>query len=538
MRRVSRTLLLLSLTGACAPPGGQIGGGVQITAANVTGEPGSQILEVDGQIFIASNADSEGYLDGISLAVTDRGDTTSFDAPTLTTTGFPVTGRREATFHLEVPSPFSDVGTFDSFCSINARSVSVTAQLYIPQNDNDPDAPAPLTQLVGVFPLTPTGTAPSNDIFATSQPDAESSDSTEAPRPLELVPWEAGSLVFSTGDAEDHLSRSSVYEVTANGLITRLWTSSSLVETPRLAALDETLYFAGPSDNGGVIEVGQALTETGNLWTQIIEPRDYQDDENVIHTSALSAHAGGIRVAVQTSVAMKGLEGFTLEPPTGKYYGSFLYEYDPAGLLLSAQPSARDVISMTDLDDGGRIVATGELPPREEPPSVRIERLDPLGTPVFTHEEPGLAYHATTTPLSDGGILLSTEDRSLADTVVLVRLAADGTVVFRLRALGRGGFAAPRPDGSFLWTFTGTIAGLPKPTAGSVPNRAIPVLLEVTADGQIGRVKQLGCAGWTAVGGGRSSGSSLLVGSLDELSALGTVPVKTQRNQIFAVRVD
>ncbi len=536
MRRAGLTLLLLALAGACAPPGGQVTGSLQVTGTKITGEPGAQILEVDTQLFLSSSFDPEGYLDGASLVVTDRGEATTFDTPTLTATGFPAGSFGGATIHLEVPSPFTDLGTFDSFCTANARSVAVTAQLYIPQNDTDPDRPPPLVTVTGAAAITPTGNPPTNVVFATGEPTLESAGFSDVPRPLELVPWRAGSLVFSSGVANEYDSRFTVFEANVNGGIDKLWTSSRAIEAPRIAAFGETLYVAA-ADDDGMVEVAQAVTGTGSLWSAVIEPLDI-DAEQVIHASAISTHVGGVRVAVQASVTLRGTEGLTIDPPMGKYYGSFLYEYDHAGMLVTAAASARDVIAMADLEDGGRIVTTGELPPREEAPGLRVERLDPTGTAIFTHEEPVLAYHATTTPLPDGGLLISTEDRSLADTVVLVRLAADGTVVFRLRALGRGGSAAPRPDGSFLWTFTGTIAGLPQPANGTVPDRAVPLLLEVTADGQISRAKQLGCSGWTAVGPARSSGYSLLIGSVDELSAMGTQPVKATRNEIIAVRVE
>lgn len=542
----SLRLTALILAAGCVPPGNP---GVTATFVDVTteqvGDEAAPVLRVVASIGLNAGFDAEGYLDGASLVVNDRGKSTSFEAPALTATGFPLSSRGGfgglGTITLEVPSPLLDTGTFDSFCTANPRTVDITAQIYVPQNDRDPDEPAPLVTATINAPIVEQGTPPVDGVFTTSNVAGQSSGSSEAPRPGEIVPWQDG-VVFAVPELGitpecDEFSACMPNTTPYDFLVFRARPGSiqsvyelDVAEAPRLAAYGDTLYYAGKSLNQG-LEVGQVFATGTSVWRQLVGG-SYEDN---IRPSALSAHAGGLRVAIRSAVALEGLNGEPIAPPAEKYFGSFLFEYDTEGTLLSSEATATDIVTMIDLPDGRRALATAELPPRESEPELHVEMLDPQGAVLFGYDEPALTYDAALHPLADGGLLVATEDREVTDSVLLIRLSNDGTVIFKLRALGRDAHAAPLSDGSALWAFTGSLTGLPAPAAGSAPDRTVPLLLQVSADGTIARVSQLGCSGWAAVGA--SASGPLLLGSFDEWASLGSEVRPAKRSDIFVAGV-
>lgn len=165
---------------------------------------------------------------------------------------------------------------------------------------------------------------------------------------------------------------------------------------------------------------------------------------------------------------------------------------------------------------------------------LHVAMLDALGNVTFSHDEPAFTYDATLVPYPDGGLLIATEDREVTDRVVLLRLAADGSVLFNLRALGRDGSVAVRDDGAIYWAFTGQLSGLPAALEGAAPERPVPLLLEIAGSGSVSRVSQLGCGGWSIVG--TSTTDVFLTASLAEWAAFG--PVRSDRSQLLAFEID
>jgi hypothetical protein len=549
-RKITRKLALLALAAGCVPPGapGATASFIDVRTSHV-GDPGAPTLRVVARLGLNAAFDAEGYLDGVSLVVNDKGSQIAFDAPQLTTSGFPLDSAAIGTLTLEVPSPFTDRGTFDAFCTANARSVDITARIYIPQNDDDPEEPPPLTTATINAPVVETGTPPSDGVFSTTGVVSRSYPAADAPAPAEIIPWQSDKVVFSLprytsksntyddfGNPQSNVVLEAIDLYEAQPGSVRTFFQLPLAEAPRLAASGDSLYYAGPSRLGEGLVVGQASSSGTSLWSFAITPVIFGDTEPVVRASALSAHAGGLRVAVRSAVPLPALVEPSLDPPAGKYFGSFVYDFDLDGNVVEARVSSEDVVAMIDLADGRRAVATSDLPPRDAEAVLRVRMEDEGGSALFTYEEPTLTYEAALYPLPDGGLLLATEDREVSDTVLLVRLSNDGSVIYRLRALGHDAHAAPRPDGGAFWSFTGALTGLPAPAAGQTPDRAVPLLVEVTADGQISRVSQLGCSGWSAVGA--SSSSTILLGSFGEWMAMGSAVQATDRRNIFASGVD
>jgi hypothetical protein len=547
MRRRHPGLAVLALAAACVANGNTIAPFISGQSVVFVGGDGSPVIRVT-LIMGINGAEGEAYLDGVSMVVNDGGDAYTFDAPALQTNGFPLGSSGQASIILEVPSPLGDTGTFEYYCSADARSVDVVAQVYIPQNDDDPDAPPPLVNVATTVPFPAVTPPPGSGIFPVLDYAQGGKMGYDVPRPADMV-LRADDTVFFTytpPQADKPATTSGpvwtedvVFVAASPTIIRQEGGPPDLIEPPRLDAYGGQVFYAGrvSRSGAGLIGVGKVPLEPEYGWDGTLFAAAGADvGDAVAHASAISAHAGGLRVAVQSSAPLEGVAATRLSPAEGKYYGAFLFELDAAGTVLSATSSPRDIIEMVDLEDGSRIVTTGELPPREGPAKLRVERLDPGGTVLFTHEEPVLSYRATTTLLADGGVLLVTEDRAVEDTVVLVRLANDGSVVFRLRALGEGGSAAALANGSFMWAFTGGLAGLPKPATGTVPDRSVPVLVEVAADGSITRAQQLGCGGWSAVTL-TASGAPIVLGSFDEALDLGIQVVPAERTAVHVATV-
>ncbi len=573
---VASALVLAPVAVTCVPDGVSTGVAVNFgdgVRASHVGDPKAPTLQVVAPVSLQSfNFETEGYLDGVTVVVNEQGTATPIEAPKLSATGFPLrsNGGFTGTITLEMPSPFTDLDTFDAYCSSRGRTVDLSVQVYVPALDGDPDEPPPFVTASVTAPIVETTKPPAPAVFVGSPSTSGSSGSDEAPRPLEIAAAPDGAVVFALQELGVNLQPEpdpycdpdfeccdcgppepkpkvgppefSVFEAHDGG-VSVVSAAASLGEAPRLATNPGgDLVYAGRSHGEPAVIVRAQVD--GGPWEAQIEPASFAaPSSGVVHAAAVSLGAAALYVALQTSVTMDGaVDPMTsdpepLSPPEGKYYGSLLYQFDPlTGALLSAVVSPRDILAMAELADG-RLVVTGELPPRNEDAMLRVERLDATGAVAWTYEEPIVSYRVSVSPVADGGFVVTTEDRGVADGVVLLRLAADGSVVYRLRALGVGVSAAARPDGSALWTFTGSLAGLAAPAGAPLPARPVPLLVEVSPAGQIVRAAQLGCAGWSAVGRS-AAGEILLLGSFADWFTVGSEIREATREMIFVSRLE
>jgi hypothetical protein len=518
--------VLLSSSGCIDDRGGSVN--VSWTDGTAFVAEDGATLRVEGSVYAGSPFDI--YLDGAQVVVRSGAETFEFDTPTVEAPGFPVKGSEDnwaadpLDVALSVPNPLTGLDTFDGHCPVGERAVDVTLRIYSPAWDNDPEQPPPFVEILQTFPIEIQGTPPAPQVFFGSGlafarlEELEDGDTLEQPVALVAAARETALAGVVRRRDTTTFDGHEVLEV-GRGHVVKLFVPLVFDAPPLVGA-------ASPSDyqlvsRGGTALAVHAMRRDGLLeWSQIISSsRGPAPEHDVLAPVALVPTSTGMRVIARSSYTLQFPTG-DVPPAAGKAYGSVSFDLDPAGGITAGVSNARDVLAMVEIAGGASLVVSAELPPRTAPPGVLVERRDAMGALVFSHEEPAVAYVASVEPLADGGAMLLTEDRQLGRRTILVRLGPDGTVVYRKVALGEGPSMAPRPDGSALLAFRGTLVGLGEPAAGSAPDRPVPLLVEIGSDGSLLRAAQLGCEGWGVIGN-TGAGTPALVGSFGAWATLG-----------------
>lgn len=477
-------------------------------ATFIEGDDGLR-LRLELGVFISS--DGEVLLDSALVVVNHDGIATSVPDPDIETEGFPLQSTEQAQIALELPSPISDVTSFDAFCAANGRSADITLRFFTTSIDPDPSQPPPVTEFTTRALLTLPGQPGAPKVF-----DGHSAVLDTVGAPL------VKSVEMGPDDSVLFVNVAPTFpEVTLRGY--RADSDSQegidlvgLVGYPRLASDDPgVLYIAGPDESGGLRFTRRADDET----TFSIERADATPTYDTFNVVALRPTASGLAAAVISAYPLVnpiagGVDG---TPPGDKYYGSFIIEATYAGGVL--EPSAfvqpeREIMSWASLA-GGLVQATNELPPRAADATLRIELLDGGGAVTWTHDEPVAGYDVDIDTLPDGSVLVA---YALATGFVeLVRLSAtDGTEVARASFRGHHPTIAAYGADNALVSFT----GIAPAEVAAAPAREVPLLLELDADMGVLRGAQVACSG-TADLQRAEDGSVMLIGAFGQRVTIG-----------------
>ncbi len=467
-------------------------------------------LQIELETFIDS--DGEVLLDSALVVVNHDDVSTSVPDPDIETQGFPIHLSGQPSITLDLPSPISDITSFDAFCDVNGRSADVTLRFFATSIDPDPSQPPPVTEIVTSVPLAlPGAPAPTNVFGASSVATLGTSGS---PVVRNVVAGPNGSILFIVSSGDSQLSVTG-YQATAESQDSI--DSMGLFGYPWLASADPAvLYLAGVGDSGGMRFIRRSDDEVSEfaLQHEATEP-----EFEVFNVVALQPTATGVRAAILSSfpltdpVIIDPAEG---TPPADKYYGSFIVEATYDGLFepTSVVQTDREIAAWVPIADG-TLEVTSELPPRSPDAALRIERLDTNGAVVWTHDEPVVGHDVDADALPDGTVLVTYE---LASGVVeVLRLSGvDGSELARASFAGTHPTVAAYGAEGVLLSFSGRAT-----QEGVVaPARPVPLLLELDASMTVVRGAQLACSG-SADLQRATDGSLQLVGAFGQRFTLG-----------------
>ncbi|MBK6519352.1 MAG: hypothetical protein IPG04_35745 [Polyangiaceae bacterium] len=543
MRRLRLALLpLLSIASACVDDSyGYASGFLDTTqtAVTFTLRGDDPVMRIDALIFIDAYGEGEIQIDSAKVTALVDGETTVYENPEIESEDFPLAASdfesSLARLVLEVPSPVTDSDTFDGFCRVTARTVTLDINFYAPQNDNGTGDP-PLFTATGTLPLVPGGTPPAIDTFASSGPMKIPSQFLGIEQKLRLEPLAADEAMLivqsSTPDVGNFIAGSYTFYLADSDSVGAFTTDGgNFFQMPRVS----------PKPDGGTLIGGRGGLQVVNLVSVDASgiPQLYgylevdasaAPEYEALSVAAIGRSETGHTLAVQSAYPLLGPEG-AVAPLGDKYYGSFLVEVGPDLTVSSVEARDRDVVFIERFEDGSRLIATTDLPPREASPTLRIERFDPAGDPVFSHEEPALVFEPVIRPLSDGGVLFAYEEEQPGGRVEVVRLAADGSEVFRWVGVGFDPSVAAKPDGGAYVTMVGSVPGI------DAPARSLPLLLELSAEGEVTRGAQLACGGSASITS-TPDGTALLAGAFLENMTIGGTVMSSVPGDIIVAPVE
>ena len=399
----------------------------------------SEFVETDDglalKITLKPSIDGDGnvLLDSALIVVNADGQTTSLADPEIEADGFPVAQFGETKVTLTVPSPIQEIDTFDAFCAANGRSADVTLRFFSDTIDPDTSVAPPVTDVVTNVPLTMTGAAPTPNVFSSSGVGSFSPGTT-APKVESLSAGPGDTVLFV-------IDRRATSNLDGSAPFAFFRADHDSVETLQgVTFYEDTPQVASNSDGSVLYLAGRVLDDTLEI-TSLDFSQQMQIQTNgapefdALRVARLSSTATGLRVIVQSAFQLEVdpeiVPAGVVDPPEGKYYGSFVFQLDDdfGFTVTSIDVAERDIISIIDMPDGGSLVTSTELPPRSEQTALRIERFDDAGALVWTHDEPVSAAQPDVLVFNDDSVLLSYEHIAPAGIIDVVRLSAsDGAI--------------------------------------------------------------------------------------------------------------
>lgn len=482
------------------------------------------VMRVKANLQVSSFGDGTILIDSAAMVATVGAQTVVFDDPNVETEDFPLIDEIdfiEAGVTLEVPSPIFDLDTLEASCVANGRTLDVTVRLYATQNDRREADEPPLTTTLITLPLVTTKQPPPPNVFGTTGALTLPTIGLAAPIPL-VVPGSDDDILFVTelAPATPGSFSGGVYQVyradrdSAQGITQ---SNGELFQIPRIVSTADGGLILGGRGNAGqpvVLLFGfddeDVATTAGTIEVDSVVGADV----DALQLAGLFRSANGYVALIESSYPLMGPEG-AVAPEPDKLYGSFVVEIDEGLTVLSVRSADRDITHLQLLPDGTSLRVSTDLPPRSASPTLRIERLDIVGDPIWTHEENALTFQPVVRATSDGGAVIAYEPDQGGVVTFLKLNGEDGTVDFLFGSPGAEPSAAVLPDGGAILTFVGT-----SPQLENVPPRSVPVLVEMGPRGELVRSAQLACGGWAQLANA-ADGRPMFVGAFQERFTLG-----------------
>ncbi|NUP07532.1 MAG: hypothetical protein HOW73_15900 [Polyangiaceae bacterium] len=484
-------------------------------------------MQIDASIFVETFDEGTVHIQSAKVTTNVDGVINVFDDPDVVTEDFPIVGIT-TTFGpsgaiFEVPSPLADPESFEAHCVAANRLVTLDVQFYATQFDpGDGDAP-PLIPASATMPLVPVSSAPGIDVFGSpALLEVPSQAGGGQAAKISIAPGADDDALVAmelwAGDVSNGIAGTyRVYRGDADSINILFDSASSFVTMPEVAPLPEGRIAMGGRASTYVVDVLTLDPEGGGQsYASIYANQLASPEYEALNLAALGRSPNGVYAAVQSAYPIiRNDEGDEVAPPSDKYYGSFLVELSDDLVQLDVKAMERDIVAIDTLDDGTTLVASTDLPPRTAQPTLRIERLDVTGTPLWTHDEMVLVYDPAIRPLPDGGVLVAYEEAQPGGRIEVLRLSGeDGSIVYQFAATGSAPSVAARPDGGAFVTFLGTIPGF------DLPTRFVPLLLELSPTGEVVRAAQVACGGRGLVVD-TPAGTTMLAGTFIERMTLG-----------------
>lgn len=501
------------------------------SAAFVDSEDG---LRIRVELSTYVDSDGEVLLDSALLVVNHDGASDALPDPDIETEAFPIEYSGVADIALEVPSPISDVTSFDAFCNTNGRSVDVTLRFFATSIDPDPEQPPPLTELSTSLPLRLDGTPVAPNVIDASP---ESSLNVGPGAVVKNVVSGPGETILFVASADTLQPTLQAYKADAEeqhniGL-------TGFARYPRVASSDpDVFYVAGVDSETTASGPGPLRFRriAGPDFAEMSIERDATSPQfETLSIVALQPTPSGVRAAAISAFPLldPGIPGFEGDVPEGKYYGSFVIEgtYADEGLTLaSVLRLEREIVSWVPLSDG-LLQVSSELPPRSPDATLRIERLDTAGEVVWAHDEGADGHDVDADTLPDGTVLVAYELSS--GFVEVLRLSGSGgSLLSRASFAGTHPTVAPYGADHIMLSFNGRV---PDP-AVVAPARPVPLLVELDAEMAVVRGVQIACAG-SADLQRTADGSLLLVGAFGERFSLGEGVTKVPSGALILTKI-
>lgn len=495
------------------------------------------VMRVKANLQVSAFGEGTILIDSAAMVANVGGESVVFDDPDVETEDFPLVNDDdfiEADFTLQVPSPIFDIDTLEASCIANGRTLDVTVRLYASQNDRRNADEPPLTTSLITLPLVTSKQPPAPNVFGTSGTLTLPTMGLAAPIPL-VVPGSDDDILFVIENAPASLSsfipgRYELYRADRDSAQSIRSSSEDFFEIPHIVSTQAGGAILGgrnaTSTEKGVLLLGFDAEDVATTSGTITADDSVDPDVDALRLAGLFRSANGYTALIQSAYPIFGPDG-AVPPEPDKYYGSFVVEIDEGLTVLSVASGDRDITHLELLPDGTSIRVSTELPPRTRAPTLRIERLDIVGSPIWTHEESTVTFQPIVRPMPDGGVLIAYEPDQPGGVVSFLKLnGEDGAVEFVFGSPGAEPSAAALPNGGAILTFVGT-----SPQLENVPLRSVPVLVEIGPRGEIVRSSQLACGGWAQLANA-ADGRPMFVGAFQERLTLGEAVVEITEGEL------
>jgi hypothetical protein len=526
-----RMLLALTLGVHCAQPDRQTQVFLDVPVVTLEQAGDDELLRLTMAVF---PEDEITYLDSAVVVLdTPAGEKTISD-PEILANSFPViltaNSFEPEQVALRVPSPFLSPPAFDEHCSLSGYAAEVSLSFYSPNADKNGAAEPPLGTSVVRTPLRRTDAPTPPRVFASlglnQGPAVNGADPTL--KVLSIPPAQTRAA-FATYDSAGSFN---VYLADRSSLVQGLAMSFVAGEPAPAVALSDTGYYLGVTEQLTPALHVSAQDENSTEWTVAIPTDGVAPEYSALRVQGIYPTWDGAEVeaVLQSAYVLLHPDGTVLSPPAGKYYGAATLRLTRAGEVLSLEQTTRDVLAVVNHAQGS-IRVTTELPPVSEG-SLQIDSYDSEKSLLFSHSEPVRAAKLSIAR-ADDALAIAYVDTFFTKVVRVLILSEGGEVLGRFSASGESPSVALLPNGNVALTFVGGSDGLP---AGIGPQRAVPLLIELSRVGQVIRGQQLACGGVAQLS--TLAEDTILTGLFSEFATLGETVLVTADGALGAGTVE